>query len=345
MMNEYKVKVCNNLYSYYQEGMVKEVDKMSNQVDLTQESVKLPEEKEHMDPVSRVIWERLNKQTKPVNNLQEQEREKKIEEKKNTLRTILDEEVNTYVSYCTENKEMAFHSLINRFPSKEMKEKKILGDETIQMLEYEPGNSHKWFDVLKWWKSMNTKLPYMNKVAPIILGKPTHNAFQERVFSRGSYKDHNLRARTKEKNFEMSVLNSLNHGYTKEIEQQLNMRLDSLQDTTNVEKQMNEYFNAEIRDIMKMSDVPGDTVNTTEKLDEESEEEHSVISEIIINDDDTSDTEESLYEGFVDNSMTIEGESDHESTDEMKERIVETESNNKPTEEEDVQETGVTATV
>lgn len=44
----------------------------------------------------------------------------------------------------------------------------------------------------------------------MFLGKPTHNGFQERVFSRGTYVDGKLRKRLKEENFEMSVLNSFN---------------------------------------------------------------------------------------------------------------------------------------
>jgi NADH dehydrogenase/NADH:ubiquinone oxidoreductase subunit G len=44
----------------------------------------------------------------------------------------------------------------------------------------------------------------------IFLGKPTHNGFQEQVFSRGVYLDWKLKKRLKEENFEMSVLNSFN---------------------------------------------------------------------------------------------------------------------------------------
>jgi hypothetical protein len=46
--------------------------------------------------------------------------------------------------------------------------------------------------------------------ALVMLGKPTHNTFQESVFSQGTYKDSLLKKSLKEDKFEMVVLNSLN---------------------------------------------------------------------------------------------------------------------------------------
>lgn len=68
----------------------------------------------------------------------------------------------------------------------------------------------KFFDVTKWWMKNEKKFPELAMGASVILGKPTHNAFQERVFSRGTYSDTKLRKRLKEEYFEMSVLNSVN---------------------------------------------------------------------------------------------------------------------------------------
>jgi hypothetical protein len=53
------------------------------------------------------------------------------------------------------------------------------------------------------------------------LGKPTHNGFQERVFSRVVYLDGKLKKRLKEENFEMSVLNSFNEQQVSIIKQAL----------------------------------------------------------------------------------------------------------------------------
>ena len=68
----------------------------------------------------------------------------------------------------------------------------------------------KFFDVVQWWKDHEGTYPELAVAATITLGKPTHNAFQERVFSRGTYTDTKLRKRLKEEHFEMSVLNAVN---------------------------------------------------------------------------------------------------------------------------------------
>ena len=68
----------------------------------------------------------------------------------------------------------------------------------------------KFFDSTKWWKEHEAKYPELALAATIMLGKPTHNAFQERVFSRGTYSDTKLRKRLKEEYFEMSVMNAIN---------------------------------------------------------------------------------------------------------------------------------------
>ena len=63
---------------------------------------------------------------------------------------------------------------------------------------------------MDWWKIKETTYPELAVGACIVLGKPTHNAFQERVFSRGTYTDSKLRKQLKEESFEKSVLNSVN---------------------------------------------------------------------------------------------------------------------------------------
>ena len=73
------------------------------------------------------------------------------------------------------------------------------------------GYTSKFFDVLQWWKLVgDKKYGELGIAATIFLGKPTHNGFQERVFSRGTYSDTRLKKRLKEQNFEMSVLNAFN---------------------------------------------------------------------------------------------------------------------------------------
>ncbi len=68
----------------------------------------------------------------------------------------------------------------------------------------------KFFDAVKWWQDNEKQYAEISAAASILLGKPTHNGFQERVFSRGTYSDTKLRKRLKEEHFEMSVLNAIN---------------------------------------------------------------------------------------------------------------------------------------
>lgn len=75
----------------------------------------------------------------------------------------------------------------------------------------------KLFDATKWWQDHEIKYPELSLAATILLGKPTHNAFQERVFSRGTHTDTKLKKNTKEENFEMSVLNAVNGKQIDEI--------------------------------------------------------------------------------------------------------------------------------
>jgi hAT family C-terminal dimerisation region len=54
---------------------------------------------------------------------------------------------------------------------------------------------YKYFEVLTWWRVNAGKYTELSVAATIVLGKPTHNAFQERVFSMGTHKDTRLRNR------------------------------------------------------------------------------------------------------------------------------------------------------
>jgi hAT family C-terminal dimerisation region len=88
-----------------------------------------------------------------------------------------------------------------------------LVDEDILRDYYKKGIMYvyNYFDVLTWWRVNAGKYNELSVAATIVLGKPTHNAFQERVFSMGTHKDTRLRNRLKEDGFEMSVLNAVNN--------------------------------------------------------------------------------------------------------------------------------------
>jgi hypothetical protein len=78
--------------------------------------------------------------------------------------------------------------------------------------------AQRYFDVTQWWLNKGAKrFPIVAVAASIVLGKPSHNGFQERVFSRGTFFDSALKQRMKEENFEMSVLNSLTQDKVSEL--------------------------------------------------------------------------------------------------------------------------------
>jgi hypothetical protein len=86
----------------------------------------------------------------------------------------------------------------------------------------------KYFDVLSWWRANQKVYPELGVRAAIVLGKPTHNGFQERVFSRGTYQDTKLKKRLKEENFEMSVLNAINNRKVENLKGIMDLGLENL---------------------------------------------------------------------------------------------------------------------
>jgi hypothetical protein len=84
--------------------------------------------------------------------------------------------------------------------------------------KFDNDNTH-FYDVLILIKYCNETLfckdkqgvyPELSLAAVIVLGKPTHNAFQERVFSKGTYIDTKLKKRTSEDTFKINLLNACN---------------------------------------------------------------------------------------------------------------------------------------
>ena len=67
------------------------------------------------------------------------------------------------------------------------------------------------FDVFAWWRNVGfAHFPDLYLGAMLLLAKPSHNGFQERVFSLGNYKDSRLMKRKHADNFEMGVLEHVN---------------------------------------------------------------------------------------------------------------------------------------
>jgi hypothetical protein len=64
---------------------------------------------------------------------------------------------------------------------------------------------------MSWWKEVGLRsFSEVSCATLVMLGKPTHNAFQERVFSRGTYKDSILKKNLKEDKLEIAALTLLN---------------------------------------------------------------------------------------------------------------------------------------
>jgi hypothetical protein len=115
----------------------------------------------------------------------------------------------------------------------------------------------KYFDVMSWWK-LNSKLyPELSVRACIVLGKPTHNGFQERVFSRGTYQDTKLKKRLKEENFEMSVLNAINNRKVQDLKGIMDLGLESLlNEISDADKEIvQEQQVREIKDFFEKGDI------------------------------------------------------------------------------------------
>ena len=71
------------------------------------------------------------------------------------------------------------------------------------------------FCLMSWWRMVGSfKFKLLAPVAAIVYGKPSHNVFQERIFSLGTWKDSRLKKLQKEAKFEMEVLESVNVEFT-----------------------------------------------------------------------------------------------------------------------------------
>jgi hypothetical protein len=96
-----------------------------------------------------------------------------------------------------------------KFPSSYYKEESV--NKFKYEVEKDPIYIAKRFDTMRWWQEVGSKtFKHISFVALVIFGKPQHNAFQERVFSRGSFTDSALRRSMKENTFETTILESLN---------------------------------------------------------------------------------------------------------------------------------------
>ena len=142
------------------------------------------------------------------------ENEEQDEEKlKNLLMIQLEQEIkaelDTYRNYVLK---VDWLELLDHYPTKEyidQRKKHTFKPKNVKNAK-SPRYTEQMFDVLGWWRGFGmTHYPKLGMAASIFLGKPCSNAFQERVFSRGTFTDHALRRRLDGRRFEMSVLQAL----------------------------------------------------------------------------------------------------------------------------------------
>ena len=102
-----------------------------------------------------------------------------------------------YIGFCESKINGNWAAIIRKFPCKTyLLEHNKWDNETITKFEKDcaKGNYHavgKYFDVLGWWYHHQNDYPRMYPSALLWLSKPTTNAFQECVFSLGSWFDSN----------------------------------------------------------------------------------------------------------------------------------------------------------
>ena len=161
----------------------------------------------------------------------------------------------------------------------------------------------KYFDVLGWWMANNKFYPELAVRACLVLGKPTHNGFQERVFSRGTYQDTKLKKRLKEENFEMTVLNAINNKKVSNLKGIMDLGLeDLLNEISDADKEIvqeqqiqeiQDFFvrgtNIEEDDVKPKADGKKDDNESEQKDDEDNESVYSSFCENLCLDGDIDD--------------------------------------------------------
>ena len=113
------------------------------------------------------------------------------------LRTECKKQFKRYILFCESKIDGNWAAIIRKFPSKMyLSERDKWDNETITKFEKNCANGNycavgKYFDVLGWWHHHQNDYPCMYPSALLWLSKPTTNAFQEHVFSLGSWFDSN----------------------------------------------------------------------------------------------------------------------------------------------------------
>jgi hAT family C-terminal dimerisation region len=236
-----------------------------------------------MDHTTKTIYAAMLAKAKDPTTTETEEdvKRKRIENKKRELRRSIEMELDQYVTLCSK---LDIRSSIEMYSSNLFNKKVVMERTEWDLLEktVDAGFAYKYFDLLLWWKEKKESFFYLSVASAIILGKPVHNGYQERVFSRGVYVDTKLRQRLKDNNFEISILNNFN---TTELERV--MKVMEVQNSFSnaklelVDNSLKSFFKEhperivyDIDDVMTTSSVSSDdevSVNV-EEIDKEIED-------------------------------------------------------------------------
>jgi hypothetical protein len=139
-----------------------------------------------------------------------------------SLKTRVESELEDYMHYCNR---ADWNEVIRNYPSKMYTKEK--NNKTIysNRIGVNPFHTTSLFDIMMWLKQVaKERWPHIMVAASIVLPKPFHNGFQERVFSAGTYRDDKLKKRLKDEHFEMKVLDSLNAAKCEKLLQDINLQ-------------------------------------------------------------------------------------------------------------------------
>jgi hypothetical protein len=132
------------------------------------------------------------------------------------LKNNIEQEFQSYVDYC---KKINWPEVLSKHGTE--KYKKLFKDKQVneKKMNVNPRYIRSFFDVIGWWRDTGYKLfPKLAVAALIVLAKATHNGYQERVFSIGTFLDTKQQKRREARHYEMDVLQRINGGMMQEEE-------------------------------------------------------------------------------------------------------------------------------
>jgi hypothetical protein len=194
---------------------------------------------------------------------------------KRRVEQILEEEIETYFKYISS---IDYVELIKSYPSNLYDEKTFNEDQVLKVKD--PIYAARNFDVFGWWRHYGrNKFKYLELCALIVLAKPVHNGFQERVFSRGTFTDDQLRRKMKETTFEISILEAIN---CKTVDKYMDMyklkaTKEKIADTVNFFWSGNKYLEESSKPNLSDDDSSDEEeydVEIDDELDSNSEDEY-----------------------------------------------------------------------